>query len=434
MIGESKNMSRQLEDYGDQKSTSITTARRLAEFLGEGMIKNKGLACKFIVSRFPFDEPVTERTIPQAIFEAELRIRVHYLRKWTNGAGLDFASENCLRELIDWQYYIERLNSCIQKIVTIPAAFQGLPNPVPRVPHPQWLENKRKERIEMTLQPRITDIFKTVDGKTPTTRIKPGLSPWSLKKAATTNTPTTNDGGANNRKRQAVHAEMTENDTLIMRPKENANNNNKNKTVAAKRICIEKSPAEEQMEKENEINAGLEKENQAVEPELITLDELEKAAEKKKTTDSIKTNTTKTTSKRTLQREAKQRAIAQHAQRRIQRQHYDEEYNKLEKKTWKDDGFHQWLVFLKAKWRLQKEAKWTAFNAAIANELAENGGDNISDPTTSIKSSKQREQIWLILQFWRQKFPVNSLCSPWLTAPFCVASIWPFPAQFMWMI
>uniref|UniRef100_A0A914NEW2 DNA polymerase epsilon catalytic subunit n=1 Tax=Meloidogyne incognita TaxID=6306 RepID=A0A914NEW2_MELIC len=65
-----------------------------------------------------------------------------------------------LRSLIDWQYYIERLNSCIQKIVTIPAALQGLPNPVPKVPHPQWLENKRKERVEMHIQPRITDLFK----------------------------------------------------------------------------------------------------------------------------------------------------------------------------------------------------------------------------------------------------------------------------------
>jgi len=38
--------------------------------------------------------------------------------------------------------------------------LQGLPNPVPKVPHPQWLENKRKERVEMHIQPRITDLFK----------------------------------------------------------------------------------------------------------------------------------------------------------------------------------------------------------------------------------------------------------------------------------
>lgn len=32
----------------------------------------------------------------------------------------------------DWGYYIARLASTIQKIITIPAAFQGIANPVPR--------------------------------------------------------------------------------------------------------------------------------------------------------------------------------------------------------------------------------------------------------------------------------------------------------------
>ena len=31
LIAEKRNMSRRLEDYGDQKSTSISTAKRLAE-------------------------------------------------------------------------------------------------------------------------------------------------------------------------------------------------------------------------------------------------------------------------------------------------------------------------------------------------------------------------------------------------------------------
>ena len=34
LISENRSMSRQLEDYGDQKGTSQTTARRLGEFLG----------------------------------------------------------------------------------------------------------------------------------------------------------------------------------------------------------------------------------------------------------------------------------------------------------------------------------------------------------------------------------------------------------------
>jgi DNA polymerase elongation subunit (family B) len=30
----------------------------------------------------------------------------------------------------DWDYYIERLSSCIQKLITIPAALQKIDNPV----------------------------------------------------------------------------------------------------------------------------------------------------------------------------------------------------------------------------------------------------------------------------------------------------------------
>jgi len=41
-------MSRQLEDYGDQKGISQTTAR--VEFLGAEIIKDKGLSCKFIIA------------------------------------------------------------------------------------------------------------------------------------------------------------------------------------------------------------------------------------------------------------------------------------------------------------------------------------------------------------------------------------------------
>ena len=39
LISESKSMSKQLSEYGEQKSTGITTAKRLAEFLGDEMVK-----------------------------------------------------------------------------------------------------------------------------------------------------------------------------------------------------------------------------------------------------------------------------------------------------------------------------------------------------------------------------------------------------------
>lgn len=46
LISENRSMSRTLADYGEQKSTSISTAKRLAEFLGDDMVKDKGLACQ----------------------------------------------------------------------------------------------------------------------------------------------------------------------------------------------------------------------------------------------------------------------------------------------------------------------------------------------------------------------------------------------------
>lgn len=42
-------MSKQLSDYGNQKSTSITTAKRLAEFLGDEMVKVLFVVISFII-------------------------------------------------------------------------------------------------------------------------------------------------------------------------------------------------------------------------------------------------------------------------------------------------------------------------------------------------------------------------------------------------
>ncbi|KAH0148105.1 DUF1744-domain-containing protein, partial [Aureobasidium melanogenum] len=82
LICENKSMTKTLEEYGAQKSTAITTAKRLAEFLGEQMVKDKGLNCKYIISSKPRNSPVTERAIPVAIFSAEESVKKHYLRKW----------------------------------------------------------------------------------------------------------------------------------------------------------------------------------------------------------------------------------------------------------------------------------------------------------------------------------------------------------------
>ena len=46
------------------------------------MVKDDGLIWCFIIARKPECSPVTERTIPLAIFQAELSTRRHCLSKW----------------------------------------------------------------------------------------------------------------------------------------------------------------------------------------------------------------------------------------------------------------------------------------------------------------------------------------------------------------
>ena len=106
------------------------------------MVKDAGLSCRFIISRKPEGSPVTERAIPLAIFQAEPSVKKHFLRKWLKSSAIDdfdiravslslsllcYTSFSLL-QILDWNYYIERLGSAIQKIVTIPAAMQGVRN------------------------------------------------------------------------------------------------------------------------------------------------------------------------------------------------------------------------------------------------------------------------------------------------------------------
>lgn len=157
LIAENRSMSKTLAEYGGQKSTSISTARRLAEFLGDQMVKDKGLACKFIISAKPIGAPVTDRAVPVAIFSAEESIKRVYLRKWLKDSSLiDFD----LRSILDWSYYIERLGSVIQKLITIPAAMQKVSNPVPRIHHPDWLHRRVAGTIDKMKQNKLTDFFR----------------------------------------------------------------------------------------------------------------------------------------------------------------------------------------------------------------------------------------------------------------------------------
>jgi DNA polymerase epsilon subunit 1 len=155
LIVENKNMTKTLEEYGAQKSTAITTAKRLAEFLGEQMVKDKGLNCKYIISKAPRNASVTERAIPMSIFSAEESVKRYFLRKWMREDPGDMDP----RTVLDWDYYRERLASVIQKLITIPAAYQKVRNPVPRVPHPEWLDRRIRQKEDKLQQKKMTDMF-----------------------------------------------------------------------------------------------------------------------------------------------------------------------------------------------------------------------------------------------------------------------------------
>ena len=53
------------------------------------MVKDKGLACRFIISRKPEGAPVTERAVPLTIFQAEPSVKKHYLRKWLKSSAME---------------------------------------------------------------------------------------------------------------------------------------------------------------------------------------------------------------------------------------------------------------------------------------------------------------------------------------------------------
>ena len=70
-------------------SLSPLLSSLLSQFLGDQMVKDAGLSCRFVISRKPEGAPVTERAIPLAIFQAEPSVKKHFLRKWLKSSAID---------------------------------------------------------------------------------------------------------------------------------------------------------------------------------------------------------------------------------------------------------------------------------------------------------------------------------------------------------
>ena len=113
-----------------------------------------------VIATRPHGKPVTDRAIPTAIFAAEEAVKKTYLRKWLKDQSMtDFS----LQSILDWDYYRTRLGNTIQKIISIPAAFQDVANPVPRVPLPEWMQRRFREKHNPFQQKALTDMFRPVE-------------------------------------------------------------------------------------------------------------------------------------------------------------------------------------------------------------------------------------------------------------------------------
>ncbi|EPR78048.1 DNA polymerase epsilon, partial [Spraguea lophii 42_110] len=143
MFSESKNMSKTFYEYEGRKTLSTVTLKKLSDIIGDEILNERNIKCEFIISKYPFDEPVANRTIPTIVFSVEEEIRKKILKKWIK-KNID---SDDIRELIDWSYYKQRLETVILKIIKIPAWKQNI-NILEEVEVPDWIKKHQKNTLE----------------------------------------------------------------------------------------------------------------------------------------------------------------------------------------------------------------------------------------------------------------------------------------------
>lgn len=141
----------------NMKGFGITTARRLSELLNNPMyIQDRNVSTQFLITNKPSDADKTARAIPIQLFLSEDTTRHAFISKWLK-VSLSQASQLNSRDILDWDYYRQRLDIQLLKLICIPCIIQGVPNPIPFIKIPDWLY--RKERSLNPSQGRITAFF-----------------------------------------------------------------------------------------------------------------------------------------------------------------------------------------------------------------------------------------------------------------------------------
>ncbi|WEL39693.1 DNA polymerase type-B epsilon [Encephalitozoon hellem] len=134
LLSESRSMSKGLGDYRGRKSNLTVTALRMSEVLGEGILEEK-LKCEYIIAAYPENWSVAERAIPVVTFRSDRK--EEFLKRWLQR---DYSGD--IRAIIDWDYYRLRLECIVQRMVILPALFQGIKNPLKEVEVPKWAKTK----------------------------------------------------------------------------------------------------------------------------------------------------------------------------------------------------------------------------------------------------------------------------------------------------
>ena len=135
------------------------------------MINDKGLKAQYIITSKPAGAPHVAARGSRDHLPGGARGGRAFLREWTKeapGGELDEVPD--MRDLVDWGYYTTRLASAIQKIISIPAALQHVPNPVPRVAHPDWLGKMVRDKDDKFKQRKLKDLFGALTAKDPNVR------------------------------------------------------------------------------------------------------------------------------------------------------------------------------------------------------------------------------------------------------------------------
>ncbi|AFZ81656.1 DNA polymerase epsilon, catalytic subunit a, putative [Theileria equi strain WA] len=139
------------------KCFGTTSAKRLAELFKNDTYLNDGnLSMSFLLASHPEDAPRTSRAIPIQTFKVDSAVRSQFLSKWLK-IQLSKANVSSARDILDWDYYKEKLDTQILKLICLPAIMQGVTNPIPHIDMPKWI--KKKQSLAENKQRQISSFF-----------------------------------------------------------------------------------------------------------------------------------------------------------------------------------------------------------------------------------------------------------------------------------